>query len=108
LRPRQISILIYAVSVLILYGCGDPDVAVAIPPGPSDASILAMSCTGCHSNGSSDAIPSIEGYSVEALKSSLMTYKSVQDGDTVMHRLMRGYDNQDIEVLAEYLGDKNE
>jgi sulfide dehydrogenase cytochrome subunit len=67
--------------------------------------ILASTCFACHgtdgrSNGS---IPSIYGYPVETLYRNM---KSFQDGSrpaTVMDRHAKGYTDEEIKLIAEYL-----
>lgn len=67
--------------------------------------ILASTCFACHgtdgrSNGS---IPSIYGYPVETLYRNM---KSFQDGSrpaTVMNRHAKGYTDEEIKLIAEYL-----
>ena len=62
---------------------------------------LALACAGCHSE-TSTAVVSLKGYGAEALRDSLLRYKAETDGTTVMHRLARGYSDDDIELLANY------
>lgn len=62
---------------------------------------LALACAGCHSE-TSTAVVSLNGYGAEALRDSLLRYKLAIDGTTVMHRLVRGYSDDDIELLANY------
>ncbi|WP_300394566.1 hypothetical protein [Henriciella sp.] len=73
---------------------------------PDRTSMLAMSCSGCHSE-AGQAIVSLEGYSREELMTALMRYHDEADGTTVMHRLMRGYSEADMASISVYLaGDK--
>lgn len=68
---------------------------------------LALTCTGCH-GGSSEAIPSLDSLTGKELESRLLAYKSDQAGTTVMHRLMRGYSDEEIEAVSAYLGSDEE
>jgi len=68
----------------------------------SRASTLAMACSGCHSDGQV-GMAKISGLTQDALRESLLTYKAETDGTTVMHRLARGYSDQDIADIAAYL-----
>ena len=68
----------------------------------SRSAALAMTCTGCHVP-SGEAIPSLEGWSEEVLQARLFLYKSETDGTSVMHRLMRGYEDNDIAAISAYL-----
>jgi sulfide dehydrogenase cytochrome subunit len=63
--------------------------------------VLASVCSGCHSSGGS-SIVSLEGYTTERLKKLITAYRS--GGDTVMHRMARGYTDAEIESIATYLG----
>tara|TARA_B100000678_G_scaffold75497_1_gene62037 strand:+ start:35974 stop:36312 length:339 start_codon:yes stop_codon:yes gene_type:complete len=74
------------------------------PPLPSSASILAASCSGCHSAGSAPATPSLAGRSADEIAAGVMAYKSDQSGTTVMHRIARGYTQAEIETISAYLG----
>ena len=97
--------------LLALSSCGaspassDDDSVSEFDNKTSRAASLSMTCSGCHSEQSS-AVVSLKGYDADAIRESLMRYKSESDGTTVMHRLARGYSDQDIEVIAMYLGDK--
>ena len=39
------------------------------------------------------------------LQSRLLEFKTQEDGTTVMHRLMRGYDDRDIAEISAFLAD---
>lgn len=69
----------------------------------SQGSLLASTCSGCHS-GQSGAIASLDGYSEPTLIEAMYRYKSEVDGTTVMHRLARGYSVEDITAIGAYLG----
>lgn len=67
--------------------------------------ILASTCFACHGTDgrSSGSIPSIYGYPVETLYRNM---KSFQDGTrpaTVMGRHAKGYTDEEIKLIAEYL-----
>ena len=63
---------------------------------------LALACSGCHGE-AGGAIVSLDGYSREQLLTSLSAYKADTGGTTVMHRLMRGYSDTDIEAVSAWL-----
>ena len=63
---------------------------------------LALACAGCHS-GNSGAIASLSGYDQETLVVRLSDYKSDTTGTTVMHRLARGYSDEEIDLVSAYL-----
>ncbi len=70
-----------------------------------EPAVLAGSCSNCHgTDGSSPgSIPSIAGVPYATLKAQLEGFKATPSPDaTVMPRLMRGYDADQIEILARY------
>jgi len=85
----------------------DPIDASRLDAATNRAATLAVTCSGCHSaNG--DVVVSLDGYGAEALRSALITYRSEVDGVTVMHRLARGYSDDDIAHLSEHFEDMDE
>lgn len=79
---------------------GSADASPAIEP-----SILAAGCSNCHgTNGRSPgSIPSIAGVPYSILKARLEAFRTDPAPDaTVMPRLMRAYDAEQIEQLARY------
>jgi len=68
----------------------------------SHSAALAASCSGCHLGGSM-GIPSIETLGKDALTASLQAYKTDAQGTTVMHRIARGYSDQQLAEIAAYL-----
>lgn len=67
------------------------------------AHTLTLACTGCHSDASS-AVVSLIAYDEIRLRDALMRYKTDADGTTVMHRLARGYSEEDIRAISARLG----
>lgn len=71
-------------------------------------SVLAGTCVNCHGpNGkSSTAIPSLAGQSQERLLARMQAFKAGTAADaTVMTRLMKGYDAQQIKALAQWFSE---
>ena len=104
------SSVLGSLSLLGLAACGGatgPEQPQSVEQSAGKAALLSATCSGCHSD-VSGGIASLQGYSVEALKLSLSTYKSDADGTTVMHRLARGYSETDIELISLYLGAERE
>ena len=101
---RQGAYLI--LSVCFLAGCGNAE------PSNSEAheivsrgTSLALACTSCHlGEDSSGVMPSLAGWTSDDLRASLRDYKTSESGATVMHRLMRGYSDEDIDLIADYIG----
>lgn len=74
----------------------------------NDPSVLAGSCANCHGTDgrSSGSIPSIAGLPYPVIKAKLEAFKINPAPDaTVMPRLMRAYDTEQIEQLARYFSD---
>lgn len=98
-------------SLFGLAACGAPGSETPAPeietavPDLSAAHGLAMACSGCHSD-VSGAIVSLDGYTEDALIIALQRYKSESDGTTVMHRLARGYSEDEIAQVSAFLAGK--
>lgn len=67
-----------------------------------DAYALTMSCSGCHGS-ESRAIVSLDTLDAAEIASALKTYKAETEGGTVMHRIARGYSDDEIDLVAETL-----
>jgi len=70
------------------------------------AALLAASCSGCHAGGRDEAaaIPGLEGLGSAALLDLLDTYRTDTAGTSVMHRIARGYGEDELALIADYLG----
>ena len=81
--------------------------AVACPALGQDqaARSLAANCTGCHGpNGiSAGAIPTLAGLERAYIVTAMQEFKAGTRQATVMHQHAKGYTDQEIEVLAQYL-----
>lgn len=92
---------------LSLAACGDTGPAsngtanTTISAATDRATALAMACSGCHA-AQSDAVVSLDDYGADALSQALRRYQTETDGTTVMHRLARGYTDEDVDLLATY------
>jgi len=69
----------------------------------SQGALLAATCSGCHSD-QAGAMASLNTYTEPMLIEAMGRYKSEREGTTVMHRLARGYSDDDILALSAYLG----
>lgn len=79
------------------------------PPSALDAAVLAGTCLNCHGpdGRSTGAIPSLQGRSATELRQRLQAFQRGQaPGATVMTRLMKGYDDAQIEALAQWFARK--
>jgi sulfide dehydrogenase cytochrome subunit len=74
-----------------------------------DVEVMAGACAFCHGpdgSGVGAAIPSIAGLPVETFEYMMTSYQSGDNPSTVMGRIARGYDEDQITALAEYFGGK--
>lgn len=71
----------------------------------SSRQLLIQSCSGCH-RVENESIPPLDNLSSDDLRDSLLAYKNDPNGRSVMHRIMRGYTEDEIEQLSEELGVK--
>jgi cytochrome c553 len=75
------------------------------PPSLSVSATLAAACSGCHGPAGS-AIPDFGYLGSVALSDRLTSYKYDTIGTTVMHRLARGYSDEQIVMISAYLAMK--
>jgi cytochrome c553 len=74
--------------------------------GLDQATLLAVSCSGCHAaGGSAHGIASLDGIQTAELEARLLAYRNEPDGGSAMHRMARGYTEQQIAMIANTLGD---
>lgn len=81
----------------------EADAGASIPVELSETAALALACTGCHAE-AGGSIASLDGYTAEAILTPLKNYKLETAGTTVMHRLVRGYSEEELEAVSAYLG----
>ena len=77
----------------------------AAGPSVQDISVIAGTCANCHGpNGqSTGGIPTLRGVGERRLLLRLQAFKAGTAADaTVMTRLMKGYDDAQIQALAEW------
>ena len=85
---------------LLLASCDAPEPGVDRRLG--QAAALAASCSGCHSTGGS-AMTDLSSMSEKAIVTGFLAYRQDQEGSSVMHRIARGYSEQDIRLIARQL-----
>ena len=95
--PRRVLL---ALTVLWLAGCGG---AAREPAALDQGALLTASCSGCHATGG-ESVTSLQGMSSVELRAKLEAYRSDSDGNTAMHRMARGYSDQQIALIAQTLG----
>jgi len=66
---------------------------------------LVVSCSGCHGEGGR-AIVSLEGLSANDIEARFLMYRRTTVGGSSMHRMARGYTEEQIRLIADYLGRK--
>lgn len=102
-RPSSAGVTVL-VSAIVAMICGLA-AADAKSASINEPSVLAGSCANCHGpdGRSPGSIPTIANTSYLVLKTKLEAFKVSPPADaTVMPRLMRGYDAEQIEILARY------
>lgn len=79
------------------------ETAAAGAPTPS---ALADACAPCHGTDglSPGAIPALTGKSVDYIAERMLAYKSGAREGTVMNRIAKGYDDDEIAAIARHLG----
>ena len=90
---------------LLLSGCGLllPQLARAVEL--ERGAMLSASCEGCHgTNGRSPGtIPAISGRSADYLMKAFSGFKSGEREATVMGRHVKGYTDEELQLIADYL-----
>jgi len=96
----MLSFMVVLAASSATYASGDSKEA----PEAHAARVTAASCAACHStNGNSvSKMPSLAGRSKDILIKSMQDFKQGWTDSTVMHQLMQGYTDEQIESVAEY------
>jgi len=81
-----------------IFGLG---VSIAVA---ADGAQLAQACSSCHGleGRGGDSIPPLAGIAEEELLSRLKELSQPSDEATIMPRLLRGYDDDELAALAAY------
>jgi len=93
------------VVLALLSACGAPEQSADDPAAEANThrmTLLAASCAGCHTDAES-FIPSLEGLSRDELAASFRAYRDDAAGETVMHRIARGYSDDHIQSIVTFL-----
>ena len=91
--------------------CAVPLVSAQTTLTVQDAKVLAATCFNCHGpNGqSSQSIPRLQGQEANRLLQRMQDFKAGKATDaTVMTRLMKGYDDEQIRALAKWFANAGE
>lgn len=68
-----------------------------------DAQAIALNCRNCHS-AESTQIPSLTNLSAERISRMLLDYKYDKIPATLMPRIAKGYSDEELKAVANYLG----
>jgi len=70
--------------------------------------VLANTCFSCHGTDgqSAGAMPSIKGKPAEFIETQLMAYRDGNKQGTVMNRIAKGFNADEIKALARYFSGK--
>ncbi len=102
----RLALSAIGVLVCLLAACGQTGLDMPSDNDVSDslASFEPMiaGCSSCHAPGG-QAMTDLDGLSREALVQKLSRYASETTGQTVMHRLARGFEQTDVERIADAL-----
>ena len=85
-----------------------PDVS-AVPVTATPTTIgarLYASCAGCHGTagaGTGQAVPLLAGQPQQALVASMRAFKDGTRAATIMQQIVKGYTDQELELIAAYL-----
>ena len=74
----------------------------------SRGGMLSASCAGCHGTDgrSPGAIPNISGKTAEFVRTALEEFRSGKRASTVMGRHAKGYTDEEIALIADYLASR--
>ena len=105
IRAGYITALMTAFLMTALLGsacnANPVDTAPQIDADTSSAQALSLACQSCHVK-DGEVIPDYTHLSKEELAARLTHFKTTK-GESVMHRIMSGYSQADIERLSHYL-----
>lgn len=81
------------------------------PEKKLQAASLSATCASCHgTNGQGiegSAVTGLANLSVDYIKTNMIWFKTGQRPATVMHQLAKGYTDEQIDIIANYLGKKD-
>lgn len=108
---QALPLLLLAPGVAGNAGPATVDVAprsIAAEPSPATLALLASSCFSCHGpqGRSTNVIPSIAGQPESRLLQRMQSFKAGTAAEaTIMTRLMKGYDEDQIKALARWFAE---
>lgn len=105
-RPQRLwPLLMLATAAACAHAAGDS----APPLRAQDVAVLAATCANCHGpdGRSTGGIPTLRGLPEAHLLQRLQAFKAGTASDaTVMTRLAKGYDDAQIQALAQWFSQK--
>lgn len=105
---RMASTVLTSCLLLLGSAAGASDMT---PEKKLQAASLAATCANCHgTNGKGvegSAVTGLANLSVEYIKTNMIWFKTGQRPATVMHQLAKGYTDEQIDIIANYLGKKD-
>lgn len=91
---------------VLVIGGGVAGFGSALAAGPLTAGMrLAATCANCHGSGGVSAggeFPSLAGRPKSDMLTKLRAYRSGSAPATIMHQLLKGYSEQELELIAAY------
>lgn len=98
----------HAIALRLSLAAGLVILSFNLPAGAEELSqggMLSASCAGCHGTDgrSPGAIPDISGKSAEFIRTALEEFRSGKRPSTVMGRHAKGYTDEEMRLIAEYL-----
>ncbi len=117
---RYKLLAISTITTALAVGCTSEQKMVKKDPAPAakekpalmvgaSANMLSITCEGCHGsdgNSSGPAIPSIAGMSEDYLIESMEDYRNGDTKSTIMGRIIKGYSEQEVELMAKFYATK--
>ena len=79
-----------------------PPVIQGTPSTDASPEVMAFVCMSCHRS-ENTAMPSLDGWTANAMISTLSHYKHSPTGSSVMHRIARGYEESELRDIALFL-----
>ncbi len=77
---------------------------IQTPASAADTALLAAACSGCHAKAATEGgFPQIYGRPAAEIREALLAFKAEEREATVMNRIAKGYSEDEIAELAEYL-----
>ena len=74
------------------------------------AASLSATCASCHNTNGKGVegadVPGLSHLKASYIETQMLAFKSGERGATVMHQLAKGYTNEQIKIISEYLGAK--